>query len=746
MAMTPDRWPVRVEVGHLRAVHRLTAAMVAADSAEDIYQAALDVLIEALGVDRAAILLYDDDGVMRFRAWRGLSDCYRRLAEGHSPWRRDDTAAEPVVVTDVATDASLETLRGVILGEGIRALAFIPLLYGNQLLGKFMVYADEPREFDGDELALAATVAGHVAFALEKRRLEERLRLMAEELGATLNAVSEGITVQAPDGTLYLANAAAADMVGFDSVEALLAAQPAEIVARFQLLDADGSPLRPGRLPGRAALKGQHPPEMLVRWRRPLGADVALRYSLVKASPVFDEAGGVRFAVNTFRDVTDRQVAVEALRASEARLAFLAAASRRLMTTSLEPRQVLQEAAALAVPELADWCAVREFAGDGQLSRVAVAPREDPRGIQARLEHYGDMLRGDPVIDELVAGRSLLVADVTADLLRRRARDDEHLRLLEELELGSAMLVPLQARGRTIGVLTLARSLSRPAFNQADLELAEEFGARVAATVEHARSFADEHATAETLARALLPGRLPEIAGLHLAARYRAAGQVGGDFYDAFATGDNTWLLVVGDVCGRGIQAASMTGLTRHTVRAAALRAATPTAVLADLNQILFDATGELTSSWLGRTRVEEPSFCTVCLAQVTPGDGGAQVVVAVAGHPLPLVVRHDGQVEEVGRSGSLLGVLAQPDLGEVSCQLAPGDTLVLFTDGITERRHERRFFGEEQLHETLRGLAGAPVEELAQRVEQAALDFDATAPQDDMAILAIQVPPAPRP
>ena len=123
--------------------------------------------------------------------------------------------------------------------------------------------------------------------------------------------------------------------------------------------------------------------------------------------------------------------------------------------------------------------------------------------------------------------------------------------------------------------------------------MAEELANRVAATVDNARSYAAEHATAETLARALLPGRLPDIAGLELAARYRAAGQVGGDFYDCFPVGDGTWMLVVGDVCGRGIAAAAMTGLTRHTIRAAALHATSPAAVLADLNRLLLPAADE---------------------------------------------------------------------------------------------------------------------------------------------------------
>ena len=191
--------------------------------------------------------------------------------------------------------------------------------------------------------------------------------LTAEQLLATVNAVSDGITVQAPDGRLLLANDAAAAMLGFSSSSALLAVAPAEIMAHFELLDVEGRPLAVRRLPGRAALAGADPPEMLVRFR--LRASGVERFSQVSARAVRDDTGAVAFAVNVFRDVTDRQVAIEGLRASEARQAFLASASRRLLTSSLKPRRVLEEVADLVVPELADWCAVREFSDDGRLTR-----------------------------------------------------------------------------------------------------------------------------------------------------------------------------------------------------------------------------------------------------------------------------------------------------------------------------------------------------------------------------------------
>jgi sigma-B regulation protein RsbU (phosphoserine phosphatase) len=570
----------------------------------------------------------------------------------------------------------------------------------------------------------------------------EALQVSADVLAATLNAVGEGITVLDPSGELILANETAASMLGFPSVAALLAAGPRQAAARFDLLDEDGGPLPLDRLPSRAALRGEDPPEMLVRWR--VTESRAERFSLVHSRPVRTPSGELQLVVNVFRDVTDRQLALQALRTSEARLAFLASASRRLLTASLEPRRVLEAVAELTVPALADWCVVRELTEDGRLVKVAMGPRRpEHEALLDRLECYGDLLQNRDMMRAITAGRPIVITEVTDDMLAGAACDDEHLQLLRQLRLRSVMVVPLRTRGLTVGVLTLAASEDRPAYTDADVSLAQELAGRVAATVDNARSFATERATAATLARALLPGKLPDIPGLHLAGRYRAAGDVGGDFYDCFPVDEGTWLLVVGDVCGRGIHAASMTGLTRHTIRAAALHAAAPSDVLRDLNRLLLDAVDEGMPVWVSREQGAWPSFCTVCLAAVTPTPEGARVVISSAGHPLPFIVGGEGkvaEVAEVGRSGSLLGVMPDLDVSDVSCELKPGEALVLFTDGITERRRSGALF-EEQLRATLLSLAGLPAAELAAGIEAAAVAFDTEAPADDMAVLAVSVP-----
>jgi signal transduction histidine kinase len=166
-------------------VARLTAALTRTQSARDIYALAMDALKRALQVDRAAILLFDQAGVMRFEAWDGLSAAYRRATTGHCPWQADTDNPEPVLVADAAAEPSLQGLAVVIAAEGIRAMAFIPLVLDGRLLGKFMLYFDRPHDFGEAEVGMARTIADHVAVALERQRAEkEREALLVRERDA----------------------------------------------------------------------------------------------------------------------------------------------------------------------------------------------------------------------------------------------------------------------------------------------------------------------------------------------------------------------------------------------------------------------------------------------------------------------------------------------------------------------------------------------------------------------------------
>lgn len=173
---------MRARIRELELVYQLSMDVARARSLEEIYDRALAAVLESLGADRASLLLFDDDDVMRFKAWRGLSEPYRNAVEGHSPWSRDERNPVPITVADVEEDPSLAPYRDVIVGEGIRALAFIPLVADDSLIGKFMAYCDQPRVFEEAELRLVQTVANHVAFAIERQKHETDLHQLNETL------------------------------------------------------------------------------------------------------------------------------------------------------------------------------------------------------------------------------------------------------------------------------------------------------------------------------------------------------------------------------------------------------------------------------------------------------------------------------------------------------------------------------------------------------------------------------------
>jgi PAS domain S-box-containing protein len=236
---------------------------------------------------------------------------------------------------------------------------------------------------------------------------------------------------------------------------------------------------------------------------------------------------------------------------------------------------------------------------------------------------------------------------------------------------------------------------------------------------------------ARTLQESLLPPHLPEMFGMEVAARYRPAGEgleVGGDFYDLFEVGDEGWGVVMGDVCGKGAEAAALTALTRYTVRALAIRERVPSRVLRMLNQAVLAAeTGE--------------RFCTALYALLVPDGDGIACTVACGGHPLPLVLRADGTVDPVGRAGTLLGLWPEVELHDEGAVLGPGDALVLYTDGAVEARTEGEQFGSTRLRAVVAGCVGLHAREITDAVVDAVTRFEEGRAGDDLAVVVLRVP-----
>lgn len=408
----------------------------------------------------------------------------------------------------------------------------------------------------------------------------------------------------------------------------------------------------------------------------------------------------------------EREARLTAERAQE-RLAFLAEASSTLASSVLDLETTLAQVVELTVPRLADGCAIQLNDERGPGGPVAVS-HADPGKV----------------------GR-----------LRRLTEGGGTPAEVDEDGPEAVTVIPLRSQNRTVGVLTLVTEGGR-VLDQADVQLAEQLAVRAGTAIENARLFADRSRVARSLQASLLPPSLPDIPELELGARYAPAGEgveVGGDFYDAFAVDGGRWLLVVGDVRGKGVDAAAVTGLARHTIRSIALYEARPSAILLHLNRVLLAAEADRVAAvrscedtpW----ELTEPRFCTVALAIVEPRAGGARLTVCSGGHPLPLVARADGRVEAVGRPGGLLGASADIELHDVDVELGPGEALVCFTDGIVERHRGRQFFDEGGIGRILREAAGSDAATLAARIEQEARNLFADKPHDDMAVLVARVP-----
>jgi PAS domain S-box-containing protein len=473
-----------------------------------------------------------------------------------------------------------------------------------------------------------------------------------------------------------------------------------------------------------AHIAAGEPWETDVAVRRKDGATIVVH---AVDSPFVDDDGTVIGVVSVSFDVTDRRRAEDVQH-------FLADTTTMLMT-SLDFGESLRQLAAAAVPFLGDICLV-DIADGPNVTRMAAA-HADPE-LQPLVDVLGERYAPDPfgshpAIRVMTTGVPETLPDMTDEFLRATTRDDDHFQLIRRLGFSSYICVPLVARGKSLGTLTLISCSPEHRFGPDDLAIAQEVAWRAALAADNARLFSERAYVARTLQASLLPHSLPDIPGVELAARYLAAGEgneVGGDFFDAFDAGYGTWAVVVGDVCGKGADAAAIAGLARHTVRAAALKERRPSRMLSILNDAIF-----------GDADVSEARFCTVITALVRPNRNGARMTLATGGHPLPWVLRAAGTAEQVGSSGLIVGVFPQSDAHDDVVDLGVGDAVVLYTDGVVEERDdEGRTFGQEMLLEVLERCAGRSAAEIVDEVVGAVTGFSGREPRDDVAVVVLRV------
>jgi hypothetical protein len=383
----------------------------------------------------------------------------------------------------------------------------------------------------------------------------------------------------------------------------------------------------------------------------------------------------------------------------------------------------------MALPELAELCVIDLVDEDGAI-KTTVAAGVNPE-VAARVERMPpgerpQRLAGLPVARALRDRTSHVVPDVDGSTV---AASGEAITTASVLPSGesharSATVVPMVARGRLLGVMSFVHA---GAPRRGQLRVLEDLTGRAALAFDNARLYAERAHVAQTLRRSLMPAALPSVPGLELESFFRPMGagsEVGGDFYDVLADRDGCWL-VVGDVCGKGAEAAVMTAFLRHTTVAYAREGERPAKVLERVNEAMLEQDFE------GR-------FATAILARLEFSPEGVALTVAAGGHPPALVSRAGGATEELGTGGTLLGIFPDAQIGEDETVLRVGDSLALYTDGLAEAHAPHRLLSAEEM-----------LSALAEQAPESARDAIAAllglvdlrqGARDDIAILAVRV------
>ena len=621
----------------------------------------------------------------------------------------------------------------------VSSYMIVPLIARGRTLGAVtLISRREDRHFAALDLAFAEHLGRRFALAIDNARLYDEAERSLALLDTLFATAPVGLAFFDPGLRYVRINTALAEINGLSAeehvgrtVQEVLPEAEAPFLEQIRAVLETGEPATDV--------------EVRVATQRDPGSPRLFNASYYPVRGADGDVIGVGAVVT---DITERQRAqielAQALErerearataeAAERRARFMAEASA-LLDASLDYETTLQNVARLVVSQMADWCGVDIVEPGGAIRSVAVM-HVDPAKVQwARAigDRYPPDLNSPTGVPAVIRnGKPELFSDIPPELIDQAAVDDEHRRLLRELQLKSVMIVPMVARGRTLGAISFVAAESGRSYGESDLVLAEELARRAAMAVDNARLYTELSGIADTLQAELLPTEIPNIPGVDVAVRYRAAGElnrVGGDFYDVFGRGPNEWAVVIGDVSGKGAPAAAVTALARYTLRTATVNAPSPSVALDSLNEALLE-------------RRRDQEFCSVALAFVRLRNGGLDVTLSLGGHPPALIKRASGEIVRCGTPGLLMGFVHDPPLVDDELRLDAGDTLLLYTDGVTDASRDGDRFGDERLDRLVGEVdPNVHASELAEMIEHTAVAHAEFQPQDDMALVALQVP-----
>ena len=531
---------------------------------------------------------------------------------------------------------------------------------------------------------------------------------------------SEAVSIQDRSGRLLYANDEAARIVGFRTGAELVSTPPEDIIRRFEMVDRSGSPIPLESLPGRRVLAGAPVAEAVIGYRRPDSPHV--RWSQVRASPIKNDAGEVVWVINFFQDITSQ------FRRDEIReLLYIV---YEALGSSLDRDENLQSLAKALVPRMGTWCAVHMLEGGTLIPVAMVHPDDEDAQTLVNMSDPGPISLDDDHIQARVARteKPEIIEAISEEMLQE-AEDrtsKELIDVVRRLDLNSVACVPIAIGRRVIGTLTLARSFPEAELDMADVDALAAVADRAAAALENAGLYQQQREIAETLQIVLTPKTLPRVPGFRLAARYQPlslVGHVGGDFYDVFPIADGRTAVLVGDIAGKGVKAAAAVGLARYTLRSTIALDPNPATVITRINESLL----------------EEEQMCTVAYAILENHGDRFRLRVTLAGHPPVVVVTADGSVERLGEPCPPVGVMAEVIPIEVERWLAPGDTIVMYTDGYA-------FSGMNPPESVEVALSKCETNDpdrlLSEMLDLLLTDLGPKGPKDDIALLALVAEP----
>jgi PAS domain S-box-containing protein len=728
-------------------LHAVAEALSTASTLEEATPKLMAAIGEALGWEVGALWLVDHeaDVLLCVGGWSAAPETGRRFLRRCAEFRlprgtglpgRVWEQRRPAWIPDVATETNFPR-AAYALEDGLHAAFAFPIMLAGDALGVVEFFSRSIREPDEPLLNLMAAIGAQLGLFVERERTESELAASEAHKTAVFESALEAIFTMDEDGRVVDMNAAASKMFGYAREDVVGRELVSLIIPPF-LRERHRQGLERYRRTRSGRIFGRH---LELSGMRADGSEFPVELTVTQV----DLPGSERALFTGYiRDITDRRhaqelqatmmeserAAHEQLESAHERIAFLAEASM-LLSASLDARRTLAKIAPLVVPRLADWCSIHVVDPDGSIQTVAVEHSDPDKLAVAReyQEQFPSRLEDAAGVGSVIRSRQpQLYPEITDAMLEDVPEERRHT--VRELGISSLMVVPLHARGRSLGAISFASSTPGRAFGQDDLELAQDLARRAALALDNARLYEERSHVARTLQRSLLPRRLPEVPGLEVASFYQPAGamrtDVGGDFYDVFPVGEGVWGIVVGDVCGKGVEAAALTGMARHTIRASALREHSPRVALEDLNDVMLREDGE--------------RFCTVALARVEVNERDVNLTVACGGHPSPFVLRRRGKLETVGAPGTLLGVFDKIAIEDRSARLKAGDLAVFYTDGLIDARHPTPL-DEAALRSLVQSSAGKTAQETVDAIADAVADPSGESP-DDICIVALRVSP----